>query len=149
MKKRLFALCTAIMLAATPVMADIPDISGLSLEELLSLRDLVAQAIVDNGGDYIMPGGIYEVGKDIKEGAYIFHCPEDAFTVSVAVFDDYDTYKAYETEVGGDPNKLTERQIVHERIYPEDFTRYSVKEGQFLYLSSDTIVSIETLPFAP
>lgn len=77
MKKFLAALIM-IVLMATPVLAETPDLTGMELSELIQLRDAVNAAInerLDLGfGDSKIGMGYYDVGVDIKPGKYDLIC---------------------------------------------------------------------------
>lgn len=73
MKKIVIAVILVIMMLGifTVCEADVPDISGLSTEELKELRDLIDSELQDDGIDLDPKYPIgYEVGKDIEAGIY-------------------------------------------------------------------------------
>lgn len=77
MKRFLSLLVIGIMLA-TPVFAETIDVSAMSLEELLALRNTVNTAISEridlSFNDSKIGTGVYVVGKDIKPGRYDLIC---------------------------------------------------------------------------
>lgn len=79
--KKFFAILVSMVVLASnaTVMADVPDISGLTDEEIIELNSLVNQAIVDrniNKSAELLRGR-YLVGKDIPAGSYTVYCKYD------------------------------------------------------------------------
>lgn len=72
--KRLLPLTILVSaLLVSPIFASSPDISSLSDEDLLDLRSKVEDEISIRGiGSSVIEEGVYVVGKDIKEGTYVF-----------------------------------------------------------------------------
>ena len=72
MKKLIALLMIIALLLPVAVLADLPDISGLSYDELLELRtkiqlQLFSSKLVDG---ITVPPGEYIIGVDIPEGSY-------------------------------------------------------------------------------
>ena len=71
--KKIIAIILIVVLMFTPVYA--ADLSSMSLDELLQLRDEITQEINSRVAAPEEPSfintGSYVVGKDIKEGAYV------------------------------------------------------------------------------
>ena len=70
MKKLIAFLMIIALLLPAAVMADLPDISSLSYDELVSLRDQLNIAIWNSADwqEVEVPEGIWTVGKDIPAG---------------------------------------------------------------------------------
>ena len=69
--KKLIALLLILALALPALaLADLPDISGLSFDELVQLREQVNIAIMQQKEfqNVEVPAGVYEIGKDIPAG---------------------------------------------------------------------------------
>ena len=66
------AVLLAAIIGTTNVSAAVAgiDISGLSNEELVELREEIDQKLFDNGETDTINEGVYVVGKDIKAGTY-------------------------------------------------------------------------------
>ena len=64
MFKKLAPVIIASMLAA-PALADVPDISGLTLDEMLQLQGTVNEQIAGQATYTLLPG-IYDCKKDFK-----------------------------------------------------------------------------------
>ena len=68
--KKLLCLLLALLLVPAFSLADIPDISGLTFDELVQLREQLNYAIWTSE-DFQMvyiPAGLWEIGKDIPAG---------------------------------------------------------------------------------
>lgn len=68
MFKKLAPVIIASMLA-TPALADIPDVSGLTLDEMLQLQGTVNEQIAGQATYTLLPG-IYDCKKDFKFNWY-------------------------------------------------------------------------------
>jgi hypothetical protein len=68
--KRLFCLLFVLFLFPVVSLADLPDISGLSFDELVQLKDQINLAMWNSQQwqEVTVPAGVYTVGKDIPEG---------------------------------------------------------------------------------
>ena len=78
--KRLYALLLVFVLFfSASAFADLPDISSLSYDELIELRDLIDTAILNTQEwqEVTVPAGIWEVGKDIPVGHWMVYPPDD------------------------------------------------------------------------
>ena len=62
--KRIIALVICFLMMIGIATAEIPDISNLTNEELVSLNVLILQKLIDNGyiKEVTVPAGIYTVG---------------------------------------------------------------------------------------
>ena len=68
--KRLFSVLILLVFLPSLSLADLPDISGLSYDELVSLRTKVNLALM-NSSNYqkvTVPPGVWEIGKEIPAG---------------------------------------------------------------------------------
>ena len=65
-------LCVLFVLVLLPVvsLADLPDLSGLSFDELLQIRDQINLAIWNSQQwqEVSVPPGVWEIGVDIPSG---------------------------------------------------------------------------------
>lgn len=69
--KRLIALVMAMaMILPAACLADLPDLSGLTFEELVDLRGQVNLVLMASGEyqEVEVPAGVWEIGKDIPAG---------------------------------------------------------------------------------
>lgn len=68
--KRFLCIVFCVVLFPVFALADLPDISGLSFDELISLRSKVNLSLMrsSNFQKVTVPSGIWEVGKDIPAG---------------------------------------------------------------------------------
>ena len=70
MKKLITILLILAMILPAAALADLPDLSGLSYDELVQLKDQINLAIWNSQEwqEVTVPPGIYEIGTDIPEG---------------------------------------------------------------------------------
>ena len=68
--KRFFCILFVLVLLPVVSLADLPDLSGLSYDELVQLRDQINLAIWNSREwrEVTVPPGVYEIGKDIPAG---------------------------------------------------------------------------------
>ena len=68
--KRLLCLFLALVLFPVVSLADLPDLSGLSFDELVMLRQeaLLAMWNSEQWQEVRVPAGVYEIGTEIPEG---------------------------------------------------------------------------------
>ena len=88
--------CLLVCLLLIPAaLADVPDISALSDDEILVLLDQVNQEVVSRGLEKTakLPQGSYIGGKDLPAGRYIFTC--------MATGDDWGNVTVYTDEGKG------------------------------------------------
>ena len=80
--KKLFALILVLILAAGTAAADLPDLSGLSFDELVALRDQLNLAMWSSQEwqEVSVPVGVWEVGKDIPAGHWTIYPKEGSMT---------------------------------------------------------------------
>lgn len=154
MKKKLIALVSAMVLSITPAYATIPDISGLSLEELTELKVAVDAAVFEHGGKVEFAEGTYYVGRDIKAGSYTLYVPSDSWGINIGVFDNEDSYKSYaatEKYISTDYlDAITEYGIVVMELYHDKDATVNLVDGQILVIQGDTPSIAKAInPFAP
>ena len=94
MKKLFVILLITVMLLPVVSLADLPDISGLSEEELLELNHqiqlrLFSEKLVDG---VTVPPGIYSIGVDIPAGTYRMEFPQ-ATDIAIGLVMEYDNTK--------------------------------------------------------
>lgn len=72
--RRFLCCLLACLLLIPAALADVPDISALTDDEILALLDQVNQEVVSRGLNKTakLPQGAYIAGKDIPVGRYIF-----------------------------------------------------------------------------
>lgn len=85
--KRLLASFLAAILVFGCASADV-DLTGMSLEELVALRDQVDVAIAEllKGKIVVLPAGVYQVGKDIPAGHWSITASKDDNIFGWSVF---------------------------------------------------------------
>ena len=71
--KKVFTFIICLLMIVGTAMAEIPDISNLTNEELVALHVAIIEKLVDNGylKEVTVPAGLYTVGTDIPAGSYL------------------------------------------------------------------------------
>lgn len=85
MKKRIIAgLMAGALLAGGVASADV-DLSGMSYDELVALKDQINLAIWDSEEwqEVTVPQGIWVVGEDIPAGTWTVKCLDDAYRTEI------------------------------------------------------------------
>lgn len=132
MKKLITVILILALLLPAAVLADLPDISGLTDEELLHL-DWQIQAILyehqlDDG--VLVPQGTYVVGADIPAGEYRADAVSDVGG-SVTVYKNYDSYQK------GGLNYLEEFMLGE--MWGTLTFRLKIEEGNVLVIRSNSL----------
>lgn len=78
----LSVLCVLIMSVSSVYAADI-NLEGLSVEELVQLKDEINEKIAELGGNNVIPSGNYLVGKDIRPGKFQLTITKDCKNSSI------------------------------------------------------------------
>lgn len=79
--KKLLCLLLVLVLVPLSALADLPDISGLSYDELVELKNQINLAMWNSQEwqEVIVPAGVWTVGEDIPEG-YWTVTPKDSIS---------------------------------------------------------------------
>lgn len=90
--KRLFALLLAALMLAGSAAADPVDLSGLSFDQLVALRDQLNLAIWNSKEwqEVTVPAGVWVIGKDIPAGHWSIRVAGDCDLFNVSYFDKLD-----------------------------------------------------------
>ena len=90
--KKLILLLLVLALLPVGCFADLPDISGLSFDELIQLNRQVRQALwaSDEWKEVKVPAGVYKIGEDIPSGQWSIQAPSGSYV-----------YIAYGTNIEG------------------------------------------------
>lgn len=88
MKKSFLTLIPILVLICSAAVADLPDISGLSYDELVQLREQLNLAIWESEEwqEVTVPAGVWKIGEDIPEGYWTIRPAENTY-ISVAYCD--------------------------------------------------------------
>ena len=133
MKKLISYLCVfALVLALLPAAFAEWDLSGLSYDDLVALKDQVQRAMWDSADwqEVTVPQGVWEVGADIPAGKWtILAVPSGHTYIKIGP----------ETKNGGTEVNFKVTQRIEDKDYKdydasEDVTSWNVEleEGQFL-----------------
>ena len=81
--KKLFTLILAVCMALSVAAADSIDLSGMSFDELVALKEQINLAIwnCQEWQEVTVPQGLYIVGEDIPEGTWTIKPATNHFTV--------------------------------------------------------------------
>lgn len=143
MKKLLTIILILALAVPAAAFADLPDISNLSYDELIQLKDSINLAIWNSQEwqEVTVPQGIWIVGKDIPAGTWTVKCATDSF--SVVSFGDtlnemgtdieYTQYYHYESITSPDSN-------IYEK--DKDITEYTitVKDGDYIKIEYSSVI---------
>lgn len=96
--KKFLALFLAALLLAPAALADIPDISGLTFDELVALREQINLALWNSAEwqEVTVPEGVWVVGEDIPAGHWTIRVASSHDILNVCYMDKVDT-------ITGDP----------------------------------------------
>ena len=131
----LFASAVEINAATTDV-----NIEGMSVEDMVKLRDELNVKIAENGGDNVIVEGDYVVGKDIKASNFKVTCHgEDGVMFEIVSEDEYD---------GMNTSSDAGRYFI---LYDGESGALNLKEGEVLMVSGSDYAIIEEVKtnFAP
>lgn len=151
MKKKLVALLTAIAISTMPVYAAIPDIVGLTMDELVELRAAVNDAIFENGGAVEIMAGIYVVGRDIAAGSYKLSTIDDGSCVFYVFegqekFDEYKEVTKEHSETSREAESVAKQAGAVYSKYPSGM---NLIDGDVVYIRDNMMIEKATMPFAP
>ena len=162
MKKQIIALIAAVSVLGSPAsaMAEGIDLTGMNVEQLLTLRQQIDEAILNQGGATVIDYGEYLAGRDIAPGSYTIsvYSESDLAGVYVSILRSSESKAQYEAawneyynlkneaekieESGGTPSypvapNNSDYYIVLDDLVevPGGTYRVSLEEGQILVLS--------------
>lgn len=155
MKKKLLAVLLTCTLAV-PAFAATPDISGLTIDELVEYRTEIDAAIYENGGYVELPEQTYVVGVDILAGDYNIRAIEHmSMGNEILVFADEEQIETYNAmpKTNYREYSLAQQTIKFgtEHIETDHDVLVRLEDGNILRTTGHTmlIAKAEKLPFAP
>ena len=142
--KRFICFLFVMLLFPVVSLADLPDLSGLSYDELVQLRDQINLAMwnSEEWQEVTVPPGLWKIGEDIPVGHW---------TIRLGVNHGYDTVWYFEQpdEFGRPFAALTKH--VYQSIATKDWnafdkeyiyeTDFDMKDGWYFYCGTTTIFS--------
>ena len=140
MKKLITIILILTMLLPVVALADLPDISGLSLEELHQLRENICKEILSKSQwtEVEVPVGFYVVGEDIPAGHWTIRPVDMAMFEYFSKTDDTgkkaDLYGTYYYETLGVPGNRMET------LYKTQEIDIELKEGYFINISHGSVI---------
>ena len=141
--KRLFTLALVVcMIISASAVADIPDISGLSYDELVELKDKINLAVwqSEEWQEVTVPPGLWKIGEDIPAGHW---------NIRLGIDHGYSTVWYFEepNEFGRPFAPLT--KYVNQSLATEDFhpfdneyihsIDFDMKDGWYFYCENTVI----------
>lgn len=154
--KTMVGCLLSILLLQTTCFAAEIDLQGMSVNELIALKDEINLKISELGGSNIIPAGVYVVGRDIRAGRYIFYATVHCRTS----YDETEGYMDFELWTSEEAYKEQDRdkRITSGEIY-YDFSKdraegpfsASLEDGQCLEIrnGSAIIEKISDVSWAP
>lgn len=100
MKRVISGLVAVFVLLCSVSFAEIPDLSGLGVEELLQMKEEIERLLYEEGKTIELNAGEYLVGRDISSGTYViteYHDPESERPSEwiVSIYNDTGSQAAY------------------------------------------------------
>lgn len=91
--KKFLCLLVALFLVGSIALAEVVDLSSMTDDDLLALKDQVSQAVSDRGliKEFQLTAGVYIGGVDIKPGRYILTATEVNDSVSIGLGKDVES----------------------------------------------------------
>lgn len=139
MKRKILAIGLGMsLLLSTPIMADVPDIdlTSMSTEDLISLKNSIDSEIGTRGGDNIIGQGTYEVGVDIKAANFKLTSVQNADYTSTYIY-------IYNSKEDMEADKESDDYIIYYDAEESGTVRsanLNLKDGQFVKISGDSAV---------
>ena len=90
--KRLITIIIILALVPVVALSDIPDISNLTYEELVQLKDQINLAMWNSSDwqEVLVPAGVWKVGEDIPAGHWTIRVASEQQLFYIYVFDKID-----------------------------------------------------------
>ncbi|MBO7711093.1 MAG: hypothetical protein J6S83_11535 [Lachnospiraceae bacterium] len=139
MKKLLTVILILALAMPTLALADLPDISGLTLDELIELKDRINSAIwsADNWKEVEVPPGLWQVGIDIPAGHWKIRLASDHAYAYVWYFEEPNEFgKPFATLTKYDNTAISTKDWHGHDRHEAD---YDMKEGWYFYCEETTI----------
>lgn len=139
MKRKILAIGLSMsLLMSVSVMADVPDIdlTSMSTEDLVSLKNSIDSEIGTRGGDNIIGQGTYEVGVDIKAANFKLTSVQNADYTSTYIY-------IYNSKEDMEADKESDDYIIYYDVEESGTVRsanLNLKDGQFVKISGDSAV---------
>lgn len=136
--KRFLCLLVTLLLVGSFGLAEAIDLSSMTDEELLALKEQVNQAVSDRGliKEFQLTSGIYIGGVDIKPGRYTLIATDANDMVSIGLGVDTD---ALDSDKG---ILFMDTEYFHEGDEPKTYS-LSIAEGNVLVIKAKGSMTIE------
>ena len=138
MRKLITLLLIAALLLPALALADLPDISGLSYDELVQLKEQINLAMWNSQEwqEVTVPVGIYVVGKDIPAGYWHIASKEYSYTM-IWYFEKLDAYGTGPDVVNGYMYNVQVHNLGPDDIVSADI---DMKEGMYFMTDTDAVI---------
>ena len=141
MKKTISILLVILILVPCFSLADLPDISGLSYDELVQLREQINLAIWNSQEwqEVTVPEGTYEIGKDIPAGHWTFRTAAHGYFY-IYYFDQPDEFGKYFGRYSTHITQAIASEDFHafDEVYCHEYD-LELKDGWYIYLGGATV----------
>lgn len=145
--KKLIALILVLVFVPVLSFADLPDLSGLSFDELIQLRDQLNLAIwnSDKWQQVKVPAGFYIIGKDIPAGHWTIKPATGDFIILVQYFKEVDETgkNVLDSFTNCSTSSLTDSSSIYADVIYDREVDYEFKEGFYLSISNGPYVIFE------
>lgn len=141
--KRLFAMLMALVCVFSCAAAEDIDISGLSFDQLVALRNRINLAIWNSREwqEVTVPQGVWIVGEDIPAGSWSVRCAAD-FTAVVTIGDElYENGQDVKPTLYSFYKRIESPNYRHYEpgVSLESFS-FTVKNGDFISISGCDVI---------
>ena len=133
MKKLISIIITLVMLVPTVSLADLPDISNLSKEELFQLDGIIQNLLFEQSlpDGVLLPAGNYVVGIDLPAGDY----RADVVSDTGGIINIYKTKEDYESH----PLLSLNQEITLGNMWGTLVFRLTLEEGNYVILKYNSL----------
>ena len=145
MKKLIALLIALLILPLSALAGDLPDISGLSYDDLVRLKDQINLAMWNSQEwqEVTVPIGVYEIGTDIPEGHWTLRLADANQLATITYTDSLDEYgkdiswgwKGWYSSICNKKNKDGSLKYPE---YPEEID-IDMKAGMFLIVKANLV----------
>ena len=138
--KKLLVMIIVLTLLPIVALADLPDISNLTFEELVALKNQINLAMwnSDEWQEVTVPEGLYQIGKDIPEGRWTITCPPKLYSIALLIGS-----KLYSDLLSVDFDKYISLKGKNSMMFTQGDTTsitLDLKDGMYLQIQSGSAI---------
>lgn len=136
--KKFLCLLVALLLIGSIALAESIDLSAMTDDDLLALKDQVNQTLSDRGitREFVVTSGIYVGGSDIRPGRYTLTATSENGMVQVAIGKDSESLNS------NDGILYMDSDYINEGDDPKTFS-LSIADGNVLVIKGDGEMKLE------